>query len=81
VPRFESIQADIAAELALASSGMIRPFPCAIDGRADVSRLAGFLRDDDLISHNGSFGRIDEPRTYGEQRSFASHTPSQLYPT
>ena len=38
-------------------------------------RLAGFLRDDDLISHNGSFGRIDEPRTYGERRNFASHTP------
>ena len=28
--RFESIHADIAAELALASSGMTRPFPCAI---------------------------------------------------
>jgi hypothetical protein len=30
VPRFESIHADIAAELALASSGMTTPFPCAI---------------------------------------------------
>jgi hypothetical protein len=29
-PRFESIHADIAAELALASSGMTTPFPCAI---------------------------------------------------
>jgi hypothetical protein len=29
------------------------------DGGADVFRLAGFLRDDNLISHNGSFGRID----------------------
>jgi len=28
-------------------------------GGADVFRLAGFLRDNDLISHNGSFGRID----------------------
>jgi hypothetical protein len=25
------------------------------NGGADVFRLAGFLRDDDLISHNGSF--------------------------
>jgi hypothetical protein len=34
----------------------------AIEGTnsgANVIRLAGFLRDDDLISHNGSFGRID----------------------
>src|SRR5664279_677286 len=30
VPRFESIHADIAAELALASSGMTTPFPSAI---------------------------------------------------
>ena len=30
VLRFESIQADIVAELALASLGMMRPFPCAI---------------------------------------------------
>src|ERR1700694_2515095 len=30
VPRFESIHADIAAELVFASSGMMRPFPCAI---------------------------------------------------
>ena len=30
VPRFESIHADMAAELALASSGMTTPFPCAI---------------------------------------------------
>ena len=29
------------------------------DGGADVFRLAGFLRDDDLIGHDGSFGRID----------------------
>src|SRR5580704_13259849 len=29
------------------------------DGSADVFRLAGFLRDDDLIGHNGSFRRID----------------------
>ncbi len=29
LPRFESIHADIAAELVLASSGMMRPFPCA----------------------------------------------------
>jgi hypothetical protein len=29
------------------------------DGAADVFRLAGFLRDNDLIGHNGSFGRID----------------------
>ena len=28
--RFESIHADMAAELALASSGMTTPFPCAI---------------------------------------------------
>ena len=28
--RFESIQADMAAELALASSGMTTPVPCAI---------------------------------------------------
>ena len=28
------------------------------DGGADVFRLAGFLRDDDLISHDGSFKRI-----------------------
>ena len=30
VPRFKSIHADMAAELALASSGMMTPFPCAI---------------------------------------------------
>ena len=30
MPRFESIHADIAAELAFASSGMMIPFPCAI---------------------------------------------------
>jgi transposase len=30
VPRFESIHADMAAELVLASSGMMTPFPCAI---------------------------------------------------
>ena len=30
VPRFELIHADMAAELALASSGMMTPFPCAI---------------------------------------------------
>src|SRR6202166_2856842 len=29
LPRFASIHADIATELVLASSGMIRPFPCA----------------------------------------------------
>src|ERR1700720_2625365 len=29
-PRFESIHADMAAELALASSGITTPFPCAI---------------------------------------------------
>jgi hypothetical protein len=29
------------------------------DGDADVFRLAGFLRDDDLIGHNGSFRRVD----------------------
>jgi hypothetical protein len=38
------------------------------DGGADVFRLAGFLRDDKLISHDGSFGRIDSTapaaRTY-----------------
>jgi hypothetical protein len=28
-------------------------------GGADVFGLAGFLRDDDLIGHNGSFGIID----------------------
>src|ERR1039458_4856889 len=28
-------------------------------GGADVFGLAGFLRDDDLVSHDGSFGRID----------------------
>jgi hypothetical protein len=27
-------------------------------GGADVFRLAGFLRDDDLIGHTGSFRRI-----------------------
>ncbi len=30
VSRFASIQADMAAELALASSGIMMPFPCAI---------------------------------------------------
>src|SRR6266851_9655112 len=30
LPRFESIHADIAAELVFASSGMMMPFPCAI---------------------------------------------------
>src|SRR5205807_601677 len=29
------------------------------NGGADVFRLAGFLRDDDLISHAGSFRSID----------------------
>ena len=28
------------------------------DGGANVFRLTGLLRDDDLISHDGSFGRI-----------------------
>src|SRR6476619_3331416 len=28
------------------------------DGSADVFGLAGFLRDNNLISHSGSFGRI-----------------------
>ena len=30
------------------------------DGGPHVLRLAGFLRDDDLISHNGSLARIGE---------------------
>jgi hypothetical protein len=51
-------------------------------GRADVSRLAGFLRDDDLISHNGSFGRIDGAENIrGTAQLRKPHTPSQLYPT
>jgi hypothetical protein len=29
------------------------------DGGADVLCLAGFFRDDDLISHNGAFRRTD----------------------
>jgi len=29
------------------------------DGGADIFRLAGFLRDHDLIGHNASFRRID----------------------
>ncbi len=29
------------------------------DAGADVFRLAGFFRDDDLIGHNGSFRRTD----------------------
>jgi hypothetical protein len=40
------------------------------DGSADVFGLARFLRDDDLISHDGSFERIDFGRgirTYSEQ--------------
>ena len=45
------------------------------DGGADVFRLAGFLRDDDLISHDGSFGRLHRRRavrTYSEQGKLAS---------
>ena len=42
-------------------------------GGANVFGLAEFLRDDDLISHDGSFWE-ERPivRTYGEQRGFAS---------
>jgi hypothetical protein len=29
------------------------------NGGADVFRLAGFFRDDDLIGHDGSFRKID----------------------
>src|SRR6476646_7597084 len=45
------------------------------DGGADVFRLTGLLRDDDLISHDGSFGRIDsraDMRTYSERNGLAS---------
>jgi hypothetical protein len=31
------------------------------DGGADVFGMAGFLRDDDLISHSGSLAGIGEP--------------------
>jgi hypothetical protein len=31
------------------------------DGGAHVFGLAGFLRDDNLVSHIGSFGGIDSP--------------------
>jgi hypothetical protein len=34
------------------------------DGGPHVLRLAGFLRDDDLISHSGSLGRIGQPREH-----------------
>src|SRR6266446_421476 len=40
------------------------------NGGADVPCLAGFLRDDDLICHDGPFGRMDSDdgsiRTYKE---------------
>ena len=40
------------------------------NGGADVFCLAGFLRDDDLICHDGPFGRMDfgnvSIRTYRE---------------
>jgi hypothetical protein len=45
------------------------------DGGANVFRLGGFLRDDDLIGHNGSFRRIDSTmatRTYSEHNGLAS---------
>jgi hypothetical protein len=35
------------------------------DGGADVLRLAGFFRDDDLIGHNGSFRRMIRQRRNG----------------
>ena len=41
-PWFELIHADIAAELAFASSGMMSPFPCAIFlGYSNCAGLAG----------------------------------------
>ena len=45
------------------------------DGGTDVFCLAGFLRDDDLIGHDGSFRKINSTaamRTYREQRDLAS---------
>src|SRR5262245_59716386 len=48
------------------------------DGGADVFRLTGLLRDDDLISHDGSVGRID-PRALREH--IANKMVSQALPT
>ena len=46
------------------------------DGSADVFGLAGFLRDDDLIGHIGSFRRIDS----GEREHIANEmVPGKLF--
>ncbi len=49
------------------------------NGGADVLCLAGFLRDDDLICHDGPFGRMDSDnasiRTYKEHRGQVSLLP------
>src|SRR4029079_9462410 len=44
------------------------------DGGAYVFGLAGFLRDDDLIGHNGSFRRIDS--TGAKREHIANKTAS-----
>ena len=53
------------------------------DGCANVFCLAGLLRDDDLIGHDGSFRRIDPEsvvRTYSEQNSLASCSRFESFP-
>jgi hypothetical protein len=46
------------------------------DCGANVFRLGGFFRDDDLIGHDGSFGNIDSAAvtmgTYSEHCKLAS---------
>jgi len=44
------------------------------NGSADVFRLTGFFRDDDLISHDGLSGLLLPRRagTYSEQNTFTS---------
>jgi putative tryptophan/tyrosine transport system substrate-binding protein len=51
------------------------------DGGTDVFRLAGFLRDDDLIGHNGSFQWIDSRGTYSERSCLASYVRIAQLPT
>ena len=55
--RFEPIQADIVAELVFASSGMIRPFPCAIFlAYNNCAGLAGFGSSFPTVSPSAFLG-------------------------
>ena len=54
--RFESIHADMAAELALASSGMTTPFPCAIFLAYNICALTGLKSSFPSVSPSAFLG-------------------------